>query len=246
MKAYVVNLLRSEDRRVYMENLLSAIDDIEIEYINAVDGKSLSDKERYTLFDVEKFSRDNLRLPRPGEIGCTLSHQKCYRRLIESDESYAIVFEDDIVMNEDPVSFIAEIEKWLRTDEPRVLLLSGWFWYTNESGFDEKHKVATVSDGYLTHAYALNRAAAELMTDERPWYVADVWDMFRKRGIRICGLRPHPFDQDWSGVFKTVVNDESHRKTSFNLSGWMKIKKRSAIQKILTLAGSMEPARHNG
>lgn len=243
MKAYIVNLERSVDRRDYMIDLLAKYQGLDIELIKAVDGRLLTQNERHDLFNAERFSKTTLKEVRPGEIGCTLSHQKCYNQLIESGNRSAIIFEDDLVVNEDFTTIIPKIEAWLDHDEPRLLLLSGWFWYTTSSQFDRKHHISTVIDGYLTHSYALNKSAAKLMIDSRPWYVADAWKMFRQRGVKICGLRPHLFDQDWSGVFKTVVNDEkfiNSRHIAF--SNWINIKKRGLKQRLLKIIGKFEKA----
>jgi glycoside transferase family 25 len=241
MKTYVVNLARSIDRRVYMENLLKTYSNLDVEFIDAVDGRIMSEGECNESFDIKRFAKEMLKEVRPGEIGCTLSHQKCYKKIVSDGEQSAVIFEDDLIFNEDITLLIPKIEDWLDCDEPRVLLLSGWFWHTSSHLFDKKHKISKVIDGYLTHGYALNRNAAKLMIDNKPWYVADSWNMFAKRGIKIYGLKPHPCDQDWSGIFTTVVNDENQRNVNFlDVKNWIKIKKRSAMQKLLKSLGKFE------
>lgn len=241
MKVYIVNLERSVDRRSYMIDMLNNYQGLDIELIKAVDGRLLSEYERHTLFDTKRFSKTMLKEVRPGEIGCTLSHQKCYQRLIKSENKSAIIFEDDLVVKEDFTPLIPRIEAWLDNDESRLLLLSGWFYYTKSSTFDREHHISKVIDGCLTHGYALNRSAAKLMSDHQPWYVADAWDMFRRRGVKIYGLRPHLLDQNWSGVFKSVINDEnSGESIHINLYSWINIKKRGLTQRILKLLGKVE------
>ncbi len=242
MKTYVVNLASSTDRRQYMEQLLHTYPQLTLEFIDAVNGKLMTSRQKAEAFDFDQFSILMQRQARPGEIGCTLSHQKCYRRLIESSEKCAIIFEDDLIVNEPIDNIIPHIKQWLECDEPRLLLLSGWFWYSSSSQFDSTHKISRAVDGYLTHAYALNRAAANLMIDAKPWYAADAWHIFIKRGVKIYGLRPHLFDQDWSGLFKTMVNTESLTRVPFNLKGWLGIKYRGALQHILSLFGKFEKA----
>lgn len=34
----------------------------------------------------------------PEEIGCTLSHQTCYRRMVAEGIPYALILEDDLTM----------------------------------------------------------------------------------------------------------------------------------------------------
>lgn len=241
MKTYIVNLARSTDRRSYMEKILSEYPQLDIEFIEAVDGRELIPEEREQIFDLVRFKKETMKIVRPGEIGCTLSHQKCYRKMVDEGIGCALIFEDDLIINENLDSFIMNIHNWLTDDEPRLLLLSGWFWFSSSSPFDNKHRIAKVIDGYLTHSYALNNSAAKMMIDQRPWYVADAWDMFIKRGVKIYGLRPHICDQDWSGVFKTVVNDECQQSSySHGLKSFIRTKKKSLIHRILKLLGKFE------
>lgn len=242
MKTYIINLASAPDRRQYMEQLLGNYPQLDFEFINAVNGKQMSIQQQDTLFDLDKFIQIYQYPVRPGEIGCTLSHQKCYRHLVESYEKSAIIFEDDLIVNEPVKDILPLIQKWLDCDEPRVLLLSGWFWFTSSSNFDKTHEISRVVDGYLTHAYALNRAAAKVMLDSKPWYVADAWRVFIKRGVKIYGLRPHLFDQDWGPGFQTAINTESRMYLPFN-KGWIRIKYRSLIQHTLSLFGKFEKAR---
>ena len=124
MKAYIVNLKSSLERRLYIKRLLQGYPSIQIEWIEAVDGRKLSNEKKEQLFDISQFQRHYLKEPRAGEIGCTLSHQQCYHTLLKSTEKSVLVFEDDIVLNANIEELIPEIEKFLNVDEPRVLLLS--------------------------------------------------------------------------------------------------------------------------
>lgn len=81
MKTYVVNLARSIDRRVYMENLLKTYSNLDVEFIDAVDGRIMSEGECNESFDIKRFAKEMLKEVRPGEIGCTLSHQNVIKRL---------------------------------------------------------------------------------------------------------------------------------------------------------------------
>lgn len=240
MKAYVVNLKSASERKEYVKNAIKPFPSISIEWIDAVDGRTLSCDERKKVFDTLKFQKHYLKMPRPGEIGCTLSHQKCYRKLLESELNSVIILEDDVVFNSDVEPLLPTIEQFLNTNTPRVLLLSGWFWYNRKDAFNGRISVCKVFDGYLTHAYALNRAAANLMVDSKPFFLADAWEHFSKIGVEIYGLSPHPVDQDWSGVFKSDVLSEKSVKTSFNATSWFRLKLRGLKQRVYTYLGRFE------
>ena len=245
MLTYIINLERNADRRRYVEGILSKHKMLDITYINAFDGAKYSEAKLHKIFDYDRYERSTLKKIRPGEIGCTMSHQYCYRALCESNAKSAIIFEDDIVINDDNVTdLVVGIEKFLDTDEPRLLLLSGWYWFTTKRTFDKHHEIAKVYDGYLTHAYALNKAAAKILIDEKPWYVADSWHIFRKRGVNIYGLSPHPFDQDWSGVFKSEVLVKNSEAVTCKPAVWLGLKWRGLKQRILTLIGNFESPKN--
>ena len=141
-------------------------------------------------FDYEKFRLRYAKEVRPGEIGCTLSHQKCYRRLLESKEKYVLILEDDIIVRQNIDFLLPELEKLLITNEPRIVLLSGWYWYLSTKAIKGHYRVANVYDAFLTHAYAINRAAASL----------------------IYAFLPHLLDQDWSGEHPTSINQEEKKQ----------------------------------
>lgn len=98
MLRYVINLDRSPDRWFMVSEKLKAFD-IHAERISAVDGHGLSRETLVSLIPpLEDISKINC--PRellPGEIGCFLSHKKCWQKLTESEnENWALIMEDDI------------------------------------------------------------------------------------------------------------------------------------------------------
>lgn len=101
MKAYIINLKHSIDRRIYMEEQCRKLPFLSIEYINAVDGRSMNTEERAIAFDEKEFEKRYSVKVRPGEIGCTLSHQKCYKKIVEERLPYALILEDDISLSVD-------------------------------------------------------------------------------------------------------------------------------------------------
>lgn len=209
MRTYIINLKEAIERRRYMEQQLTLLPSfLSCEFVEAVDGRAMSKSERDEKFNSEKFRLKYAKEVRPGEIGCTLSHQKCYRKLIESDEKYALILEDDIVVRQNIDIFFPEIEKMLDTHEPRIILLSGWYWYLATRMIKEHYRLVTVYDAFLTHAYAINRSAASLLTECRPYITADDWFYIRKKGVKIYAFLPHLLDQNWSGDHPSLINQE--------------------------------------
>ena len=186
MKAYIINLKKSVDRKRYMQEQLEKMLFLSAEFVEAVDARGMTDKDKNDFFNTELFCKRYVKEVRPGEIGCTLSHQKCYRKLVESREKY--------------------------TDEPRVILLSGWYWYLGTKTIKQHYRLARVYDAFLTHAYIINREAASLLIEQRPFITADDWFYIRKKGVKLYAVLPHLLDQNWSGEYPTSINQEEKKR----------------------------------
>lgn len=215
MKVFVINLERSPERKLYMQEVLKHFPTcLDVEFVTAVDGKTMSLEERFRKFDEVKF-KNHYGVPvRPSEIGVTLSHQKCYRKMIAENLPYVLIMEDDIAqpIGIDMSNILGNLGKEMQTDVPRIILLSGWYWYYNTSHFFDMYKLANVYSGFLAHAYLINIAAAKLLVEEKPYIVADDWCYIRKKDIKLQAVLPHLIDQNWDGSIVTTVNVEERGK----------------------------------
>jgi len=215
MKAYIVNLERSPERKAYMQNVLQVLPSLVCDFIPAVDGKAMSEEMRKQQFDVDKFYSRYSIYPRPGEIGCTLSHQKCYRKIVSDNEPYVLILEDDIVLpNNGICEILPELEKRMTSNTPQIILLSGWYWYYNTKHLVGNYRLANIYDAFLTHAYMINLSAAKILIENKPYRIADDWRYIHKKGIRVQAVLPHLIDQKWDGSLATTVNIEAVGKRS--------------------------------
>lgn len=205
MKTFVINLERAKDRRQHMDNILSSIDVMEVEYISAVDGKELTDKEAQQLFDTELSYKRYGRHLSLAEISCSLSHHKCYKEIVRRNLECALVLEDDISIIGD-INVLADAEKVLSTSQPMVLFLSGDYWYYNRISFNETSDVVSVFDAIGAYAYVINNAAARLMLNKnpRPSCVADHWAFYRSQGIKMKAICPYVVDANIEGLESTI------------------------------------------
>ncbi len=91
---FVINLPQSTDRKAFMQAQCETIG-VEPTFIDAVNGKDLTDIEIHQYCDQEKakqlFGRELLL----GEIGCALSHKKIYKKMVDDNIQLAVVLEDD-------------------------------------------------------------------------------------------------------------------------------------------------------
>lgn len=107
-KFYYINLDKSTDRRAFMENQFAKLN-LPITRITAVYGASLpkevlkKEKQKHKILAHFPYPND-------GEIGICLTHFKLWKLISEQPEDYAIVLEDDALIQN---NFIEDLSKLL-------------------------------------------------------------------------------------------------------------------------------------
>ncbi|WP_269930566.1 glycosyltransferase family 25 protein [Aminobacter sp. HY435] len=161
MKNFVINLDRSPQR---LERMSALFDSLGLEFtrIAAVDGRQLPPAARpvsergggYRLAD--------------GEIGCFLSHIKCWQAIAEAPTEYSVVFEDDVHFGEDAGSILAD-PSWIPDDADIVKLetiMVRTFVDRCESGTVSGRSVRRLRQAHLgTGAYVISRRAARKLLE---------------------------------------------------------------------------------
>ena len=127
MRAYVINMARSADRRAHM---LAELDRVKVDYVvvPAVDGRDL-DVSDPDVVDPAVLASDWFR---PGVAGCALSHLGAYRRIVADRQDCALVLEDDVQLPDDLTDLLDDLAKQLcgaevvllNYDSPERCLLS--------------------------------------------------------------------------------------------------------------------------
>lgn len=219
MKTYVINLRTEVERREHIINLLKQYSFLDVEFIDAFDARNAGLNDLKSVFDINKCNQRRGKTITKPEIGCTLSHCMCYRRFLDSNEEYCLILEDDIdVPVEDFEEIIRLIVNHCKSEIPIIILLSDWFWFSKKGNFVTKnYRYVKIFNAYLTHAYIINRKAAELLIKDKPNYVADEWLYIRKKGIQIFAILPHLVQQKWDGEFKTSIQNQYRNKASQQL-----------------------------
>lgn len=95
----LINLPRSADRRVRMEQRLRQIG-LAYEMFPAVDGRKQWEQLSASV-DMPAFERHVGRDVLPGEAGCYHSHLQAWARFLASDRQFLLVLEDDMVFHDD-------------------------------------------------------------------------------------------------------------------------------------------------
>ena len=237
--AYIINLPDAKERRLYMERIISPFDYLDVHFVDAVYGRNLGEDELREQFDVPSSVLLYGRALNRGEIGCTLSHFKCYRRLLESQSDYCLILEDDVTVLSDLV-IIKSLVPLLNKKEPLILLLSGDFWYSTKKELNEHYDIANVVDAVGSYAYMVNRAAAKLLLHEnvRPFTVADNWSLYKHQGVKIKAIKPYIIDaniENFSSTIDQAYFGENWKGQSFK--ALFRAKKLAIIKKLYVYMG---------
>ena len=237
MKAYIINLPKDTKRHEHINQLLASYQWMEKEFVEAVYGKELSENEVCERFDIDlAYKRYGRELNR-GEIGCTLSHKSCYEKLVKSNESWAIVFEDDITILHD-ISPIASIVEQMNDAIPTILFLSGDYWFLSTHRRLDSYKIVSVYDAVGTYAYVVNKKAAELILakNPKPSFVSDNWLLFRRQGVKLFAINPYLIDANIEN-FKSSIEQDYFGEKRKNMpllmalnSYWSSLVKRTLVK----------------
>lgn len=244
IKTYVINLKDSVDRRdaVLAETARYLFMDVEL--IEAVDGRKLKPEEVEGCFDLQKFSSRYYRMPKEGEIGCTLSHRICYRKLLESEEQFALILEDDVnfIYPKDLETILYDILVGYKDNRPHFITLAMHFlYYPKKYRKLGKYTLYRLNDAHGTCAYLINRQAAEyLLSVSLPFMVADDFPFIRKRGIQIEGIYPTlAVGASTKEIIPTEIQKESKTHSKISVFQYIEIYTRIICCKILIGLGRL-------
>ena len=180
-KVFVINLKRSLDRKKHMQALLDPLP-LEYEFVEAVDASDLTDEYIREVYDDAACQKSISRSLGRSEVACALSHLKAWRLIKERDLEYALILEDDVVI-EDSEAFLEILN--LRKNYPEgwdtILMGSGMFprsypalpsWFHTKKLY-KKYKIARlVGVGIGAFAYLVTRTAIhQLLQQAQPLYL---------------------------------------------------------------------------
>lgn len=232
MKFFIINLEQDIEKREKITALCESFG-LDYEIIPAVYGKALSEDEISELVAPIEEQLKYLRKPlNRGEIGCSLSHKKCYEEIVKRDLKEAIILEDDAIFNKELIDFINSIDKNLPSDLD--LLLLGHYWqqyrddgYTINTPYSLRYKKEIskwtirkiIGRGNGTHGYYINKKGAlKLLEKMKKIYIAADHYTSNTNYVNVYAIYP------------TVVNVDINFQSTINENG---IKKRSKFGKII-------------
>ena len=97
MHSLIIHMPGSDNRAANVAHLLASLPDAQV--VEAVNGRAVADdySERLRPGDLHK---PNYPFPlSPGEIGCFLSHRRCWQHIIDAGWDYGLIVEDDLALD---------------------------------------------------------------------------------------------------------------------------------------------------
>ncbi|MEI2267167.1 glycosyltransferase family 25 protein [Erwinia sp. CGal63] len=218
MRVFIVNLERSMERKKALQERCGQLG-LEVEFIKAVDGKALTNEE------IKKATTPLNYAFLPGEIGCALSHQFIYKKMINEKIKAALILEDDVTLPDFLPSMLEKIS--LNKTQAEVLLLSRVNKYFKKPVklLDDHLSIHRIQSATTTHSYIINLPAAISLLDALypVWMTADKWSLFEDYSLlKVYAIVPAPVELSPNASVSTIntkkgdTNIDSKKKSIWN------------------------------
>lgn len=187
MKTYVINLASQIKKKEHIISECKKLN-LDFEIYNAINGEELSEE----FINKNVLDYPNCYLTK-GEIGCALSHINIYKEIVRNNLPYALILEDDAVLNPLLEDFIKDFENY--NEKQGIFLLTGCFKYVkNRKTVIGRFPVYLVGSAINAHGYIITLDTAKKMIKFLfpIRYEADVFKIFSMcAGIKIYATVPH-------------------------------------------------------
>jgi glycosyl transferase, family 25 len=121
MKIHVINLKESVERRRSITTQLNRLN-LAFELFDAIKGVDIPDYELEQKVDMAEVKKYPYWLTK-GMLGASLSHMEVYRQIIESDEPWHLILEDDVILSSNLEFVLKQIEINSSFFESHLILL---------------------------------------------------------------------------------------------------------------------------
>ena len=201
---YCINLARAVQRREDMQEKLNTLH-ISCEFVEATDERLGLNEDEMDLLGENKLSHYK-KVFAPGELGCLISHLRCYQKLLASDAPYALILEDDASFSQD---FMPVLKQVLDASEHWNLIQLGYIvgggplpyfgkklfplsFFRNKRLNIPDHLLQTKCEYYVgevtanifaTHCYIINRECCEFMLHNFNKLIVPIDSLFNQLAI---------------------------------------------------------------
>lgn len=97
MHSLIIHMPGSTNRAANVEHLLFSLPEAQV--VKAVNGRDVVARNAMSLRPGDLHAPSYPFRLSPGEVGCFLSHRRCWQRIVDSDWEYALIVEDDLALD---------------------------------------------------------------------------------------------------------------------------------------------------
>jgi GR25 family glycosyltransferase involved in LPS biosynthesis len=170
---YCINLDKRPDRWKKFSAQPALKEFTKFERFSAVDGSKIDVKndKRISLHTRQnifrKYRRSDYEINTPGAIGASLSHFTLWKKLVDSDAEYMVVFEDDTVVDEKTMMLVDKLIPTLPAKWDIWLLGCHRWAFSGVPLTPDKKTWYKVRNFTGAHGYVIHRRAAEILLQEQ-------------------------------------------------------------------------------
>lgn len=181
MKTFLINLDKNPERLAASKAQLDKLG-VEFERVRAVYGKDLTDDDKRRAVNRFRWWCAKGYKVRDGEIGCAMSHNNIYRKMIEENIEVACILEDDVQFSDRFPEACAKVERFVDPNKSQVVLLTN---FTRVRRDPKEIEIVPILNDHCTAGYILTLSAAKsiLRVNEPIQVPADGWPRWVKRGV---------------------------------------------------------------
>lgn len=193
MKIFVISLKNSVERRKNISEQLGKLG-LDFSFFDAYLGKDFYNNPEY--YDDKKAKKHIHRSLKAGEVGCALSHNAIYKTIVKEHIPYALILEDDVVLEDNLVKILDCLNPYIK--DSRIITLDrcdvhkkgtekhlfGDF-YITKPRFIREGGMANTSGYIITYEAAL----AISPINYPAWCPADSWGIYLQN-VDFYGIIP--------------------------------------------------------
>lgn len=205
---FIISLVNSPRRQAISAHLHEL--GIRFSFIDAVEGVKLNTDEAQTINDSHWVRQCYKRKIGLGEIGCAYSHLSIYKNMLSRNMDWAIVLEDDAILDCNIQQLISENIKKLPINNLYLLgaqedtgcedmiVFSLWHKIKIANHFIFKKTISSAKYVYRASSYLIHRNVADRILEgsKDRFYLADDWLSFQRealiKDIYLSNVAHHP------------------------------------------------------
>ncbi|CCQ12671.1 glycosyl transferase, family 25 [Pseudoalteromonas luteoviolacea B = ATCC 29581] len=194
--------------------------------ISATVGKALKENEVAAWYDENANAKRHHRPLTPGEIGCYISHFKIWQALVEQNQPYCVVLEDDLTIEShlaEVLALIPKLKSWdmIKLSDDRANPFINQLSLSEAFTLGNYLKVPNGCQGYV-----ISLEGAKKLLQRKPFFrPVDVDLQFHSEiGLRLFGIKPYPVAED--KTFESDIAKTNSGRHSSHSTFWKNLKYR--------------------